>query len=172
MRAGLAEPVLGSQQIFRAVLDTMSHPGRVVSVPPPLETPAPLWPATASICLTLVDGETSVWLDAAARRADVIEYLRFHCGCPIVTEAEDARFAVAWLEHSGYDSHRCGFAGAVWSNQSEEISGLDLEVEALERLRAVAVALEEPTSRYGGAARSGGSLAAGNRGCHYRCFRA
>src|SRR5262245_7565919 len=94
VRAGLAEPMLGSQRIFRAVLDAMAHPGRIVSVPPPLDTPAPLWPATASMCLTLVDGETPVWLDAAARRADVIEYLRFHCGCPIATEPRDARFAV------------------------------------------------------------------------------
>src|SRR5262245_39312327 len=62
VRAGLAEPVLGSQQIFRAVLDAMAHPGRIVSVPPPLDTPAPLWSATASMCLTLVDGETPVWL--------------------------------------------------------------------------------------------------------------
>ena len=94
MRAGLAEPVLGSQQIFRAVLDAMAHPGRIVSVPPPLETPPPLWPATASVCLTLVDGETPVWLDAPARRADVHQYLRFHCGCPIAAEPTDARFAV------------------------------------------------------------------------------
>ena len=94
MRAGLAEPVLGSQQIFRAVLDAMAHPGRIVSVPPPIETPVPLSPATASVCLTLVDGETPVWLDAAARQAEVIEYLRFHCGCPIAAEPRDARFAV------------------------------------------------------------------------------
>jgi alpha-D-ribose 1-methylphosphonate 5-triphosphate synthase subunit PhnH len=94
VRAGLAEPVLGSQQIFRVVLDAMAHPGRIVSVPPPLETPVPLWPAAASLCLTLVDGETPVWLDAAARRADVIEYLRFHCGCPIAADPRDARFAV------------------------------------------------------------------------------
>jgi alpha-D-ribose 1-methylphosphonate 5-triphosphate synthase subunit PhnH len=94
VRAGLAEPVLGSQRIFRAVLDAMAHPGRIVSVPPPLETPVPLWPATASMCLTLVDGETPVWLDAAARRADIIEYLRFHCGCPIAADAREGRFAV------------------------------------------------------------------------------
>jgi alpha-D-ribose 1-methylphosphonate 5-triphosphate synthase subunit PhnH len=94
LRAGLAEPVLGSQRIFRAVLDAMAHPGRIVSVPLPLETPVPLWPVTASMCLTLVDGETPVWLDAAARRPDVIEYLRFHCGCPITAEPKDARFAV------------------------------------------------------------------------------
>jgi len=94
VRPGLAEPVLGSQQIFRAVLHAMAHPGCVVSVPPPLETPVPLCPATASVCLTLVDGETPIWLDAAARRADVSEYLRFHCGCPIAAEPKEARFAI------------------------------------------------------------------------------
>ncbi|HXJ79635.1 MAG TPA: phosphonate C-P lyase system protein PhnH [Candidatus Methylomirabilis sp.] len=92
--AGLEQPVLDTQRIFRGALDAMSHPGRVVSVPPPLEIPEPLQPATACLCLTLVDGDTPVWLDAAARRPEVIEYLRFHCGCPIVTDPVGSRFAV------------------------------------------------------------------------------
>jgi len=95
IQAGLAHAVLDSQRIFRALLDATSHPGRVVSVPPPVETPAPLWPATASLCLGLVDLETPLWLDAAARRPEVIEYLRFHCGCPMAVEPDRARFAVA-----------------------------------------------------------------------------
>jgi len=94
MMAGLADPVLGSQRIFRAVLDAMSHPGRVVSVEPPSETPEPLRRATASVCLALADVETPLWLDAAARHPAVIDYLRFHCGCPVTSEPRAARFGV------------------------------------------------------------------------------
>jgi len=92
--AGLAHAVLDSQRVFRAVLDASSHPGRVVAVPPPVETPPPLWPATASLCLALVDMDTPLWLDAAARAPDVAEYFRFHCGCRIVTAPGIARFAI------------------------------------------------------------------------------
>jgi len=92
--AGLAHAVLDSQRIFRAVLDASSHPGRLVAVPPPVETPTPLWPATASLCLALVDMDTPLWLDAAARAPDVAEYFRFHCGCPIATTPGIARFAI------------------------------------------------------------------------------
>ena len=94
MRAGLGDPVLDSQRIFRAVLEAMSHPGRVVS--PGLEGPPlpPLYPATLSVCLALVDFETPLWLDAAGRTAEVSAHLRFHCGCPLVDDPARARFAV------------------------------------------------------------------------------
>jgi alpha-D-ribose 1-methylphosphonate 5-triphosphate synthase subunit PhnH len=94
MLAGLADPVLDSQRIFRSVLDAMSHPGRIVSVDPPSETPEPLWAATASVCLALADLETPLWLDAAARQQAVIDYFRFHCGCAITSEPRAARFGV------------------------------------------------------------------------------
>jgi alpha-D-ribose 1-methylphosphonate 5-triphosphate synthase subunit PhnH len=92
--AGLGDPVLDSQRIFRALLDATAHPGRLLALeqtPPP---PRPLHPATAAVCLTLLDLETPLWLDAAARTAEVMAYLRFHCGCPIVDEPALARFAV------------------------------------------------------------------------------
>jgi alpha-D-ribose 1-methylphosphonate 5-triphosphate synthase subunit PhnH len=94
VRAGLADPVLDSQRIFRAVLDAMSHPGRVVSlglegVPIP-----PLYPATLAIYLALVDFETPLWLDAAGRTAEMSAHLRFHCGCSLVDDPARARFAV------------------------------------------------------------------------------
>jgi alpha-D-ribose 1-methylphosphonate 5-triphosphate synthase subunit PhnH len=94
VRLGLADPVLDSQRIFRAVLDAMSHPGRLVTLGPPPLLPAPLHSATAAVCLALVDFETPLWLDPAARTAETLAHLRFHCGCPIVDEPDCARFGV------------------------------------------------------------------------------
>ena len=94
MRAGLAEPVRDSQRIFRGVLEAMSHPGRVVSVADTGDEAGPLHAAARAVCLALVDFETPLWLDAAARTPEVVEHLRFHCGCPIVDEPGRARFAL------------------------------------------------------------------------------
>lgn len=94
MRAGLADPVRDSQRIFRGVLEAMSHPGRVVSVADPRDEAGPLHAAARAVCLALVDLETPLWLDAAARTPGVVEHLRFHCGCPIVDQPLHARFAV------------------------------------------------------------------------------
>lgn len=94
MLPGLADPVLDSQRIFRSVLEAMAHPGRVVAVAGPEETPRPLHGAAAAVCLALVDMETPLWLDPVARTAEVLEGLRFHCGCPIVEEPTGARFAL------------------------------------------------------------------------------
>jgi alpha-D-ribose 1-methylphosphonate 5-triphosphate synthase subunit PhnH len=91
---GLADRVGDGLRIFRAVLDAMAHPGRVLPVPPPLETPWPLHPAAASVCLALVDFETPLWLDPRARERPVLDYLRFHCGCRIVDEPGSARFGL------------------------------------------------------------------------------
>ena len=94
MRAGLADPVLDSQRIFRGVLEAVSHPGRVLSLTTEGAALGLLHPATVAICLALVDLETPLWLDATARTPEVTEHLRFHCGCPIVDEPARARFAV------------------------------------------------------------------------------
>ena len=92
---GFADPVFDSQRRFRALLHAMAHPGSVVTLPRQTEAPAPLAPATAALCLTLVDFETPLWLDdAVAAEGAASDYLRFHCGCPPAQEPASARFAV------------------------------------------------------------------------------
>ena len=94
MRAGFADPVFDSQRVFRAVLDAMSEPGRIVTLEsPPLATD-PLHPATMAVALALLDLETPLWLDAEARTAETEAHLRFHCGCPIADDPARARFAI------------------------------------------------------------------------------
>lgn len=94
MLRGLADPVADSQMIFRAVLDAMAHPGRIVEVPGPLDVPSPLHAAAAAVCLALVDFETSLWLDAKARTSAAVEYLRFHSGAVVVDTPAAASFAL------------------------------------------------------------------------------
>jgi alpha-D-ribose 1-methylphosphonate 5-triphosphate synthase subunit PhnH len=94
MYSGLADPVLDSQRVFRAVMDAMAHPGRVSTVPAVARVPAPLSVATAAVALTLLDFETPLWLDGSASAPTVRDYLRFHSGCPVVVKPERARFAL------------------------------------------------------------------------------
>ncbi|WP_158745396.1 phosphonate C-P lyase system protein PhnH [Acidisphaera sp. L21] len=88
---GFAQPVADAQSCFRAVLDAMSHPGRVLFAGVDLAAPSPLAPATAAVLLTLADAETPIWLEPAA--ADAADWLRFHCGAMLV-EPGEAQFAV------------------------------------------------------------------------------
>jgi alpha-D-ribose 1-methylphosphonate 5-triphosphate synthase subunit PhnH len=89
---GFRDPVHDAQATFRAVLDALTHPGRIVETQVAPAESAPLGGA-AAIALTLCDVDTPIWLDAdLAARAD---YLRFHCGAPLSHVPCDARFAFA-----------------------------------------------------------------------------
>jgi alpha-D-ribose 1-methylphosphonate 5-triphosphate synthase subunit PhnH len=94
LRAAFADPVLDAQRAFRAGLNAMAHPGRVVRAPGLVDPPPPLGAAATALCLTLADLDTSVWLDPGAAAPDVVEFLRFHCGCPLVARPSAAAFAV------------------------------------------------------------------------------
>jgi alpha-D-ribose 1-methylphosphonate 5-triphosphate synthase subunit PhnH len=94
MLPGLADPTLDSQRAFRSVLEAMSHPGRIVALTGAIQAPAPLHPATALVCLALFDLDTPLWLDPAASRREVREWLRFHCGMPLVDRPRAASFAL------------------------------------------------------------------------------
>jgi len=94
MLPGLADPTLDSQRIFRSVLEALSRPGRIVDVATAIQPPAPLHPVTAAVCLTLLDFDTPLWLDDAAARPEVVDWLKFHCGMPLAAEPEAAGFAL------------------------------------------------------------------------------
>jgi len=91
---GFGDPVFDSQRVFRAVLDAMARPGRLARIDVALVPPAPLDPATAAVALALADYDAPVWLDETAGTDAVVEYLRFHCGCPLAAEPARAAFAL------------------------------------------------------------------------------
>ena len=92
--AGFARPVFESQGTFRAILDAMSRPGRVVPLPVQAEGPQSWSGGMASVVLTLCDMDTPVWLDAQAATDDARRFLRFHCACPLIDTPAQASFAV------------------------------------------------------------------------------
>lgn len=91
---GLPDPVRDRQTIFRAVLDAMAHPGRIIALPALSPAQLPLIPASTMICLALVDHETPLWLDESLATPGVTAYLRFHTGAPIARAASEASFAI------------------------------------------------------------------------------
>ena len=92
--AGFARPVFESQGTFRAILDAMSRPDRVVPLPVQAEGPQGWNGGMASVVLTLCDMDTPVWLDAQAATDDARRFLRFHCACPLIDAPAKASFAV------------------------------------------------------------------------------
>lgn len=92
LAAGFADPVLDQQRCFRAVLEAMARPGRVMALGLDLVPPPPLGLAAAAVLLTLADADTPVWQDAGPAAAD---WLRFHAGCPLVAEPGAAAFLLA-----------------------------------------------------------------------------
>jgi alpha-D-ribose 1-methylphosphonate 5-triphosphate synthase subunit PhnH len=89
---GLADQALDSARAFRLMLDAMARPGRFVSMPAMIDAPPPLLPTAATICLTLCDYDTPLWLDETYRTPVVLDYVRFHSGAPIVANISAASF--------------------------------------------------------------------------------
>lgn len=82
-RPGFIDPVAEAQACFRVVLRAMSRPGQIITLDHGVAAP-PLDPATASVLLTLVDAEVSLWLDDSL--SSCWEWLAFHAG---VVRAKD-----------------------------------------------------------------------------------
>lgn len=93
LKPGFSDPVFDAQAAFRAVLGAFSYPGRVHEIGAELDPPPPFDPATAALALTLLDADTRVWLDPAAKSGAAPEFLRFYCGTPFSDEAA-AHFAL------------------------------------------------------------------------------
>ena len=72
----------------------MSEPGVIVALHQLKRGWQPLNIATTSVLLTLADNDTPVWLSAPLSNDIVSQSLRFHTNAPLVSQPEQATFAV------------------------------------------------------------------------------
>ncbi len=92
---GFADKVLSAQSTFRSVMSAMARPGSVQRIAPVAGTPGPMMLGTAAIALTLFDHDTPLWLDAQMSESlDVVKWLKFHTGAPVVGDSSIAAFAL------------------------------------------------------------------------------
>lgn len=106
---GFASPALASQQVFRAALEALSRPGRILQVPGDAELPAGLQPAAGALALALLDQDTRLWRSPALGADAIGAYLRFHTGCELVADLRSAHFAfVEAGELPALDDLACG----------------------------------------------------------------
>lgn len=87
------DAAFASQAAFRALMDAFARPGEIGTLRG-VSAPALLAPATAALVKSLADYETPIWLDRALAVPAVADWLRFHCGAPIVSDPGDAAFAI------------------------------------------------------------------------------
>lgn len=92
-----ADPVADASRLFRAFLTALSQPGRVVPAFGPGEYPTTLGGTGFGAALTLLDPDTPVYLSPRIGDEQARTNLRFHCGCPIVSNPADAAFAFMTL---------------------------------------------------------------------------
>ncbi|WP_420825760.1 phosphonate C-P lyase system protein PhnH [Pseudomonas typographi] len=110
LQPAFPDPVLDAQRSFRAALKALAEPG-VVQGLRPAHAPSPLAglaEASHALCLALLDIDTPLWLAPAFDTQAIRANLAFHCGCPIVSARQNARFAL------------------LDSSQLHDLSGFDL----------------------------------------------
>lgn len=89
---GFADPAIDAARAFRAILDAMSHPGRIVALDGPVP-PAPCSQAAGTVLLTLVDATTPLHLAGKHDCPAMRDWVAFHLGAPLVG-ADAAAFAL------------------------------------------------------------------------------
>ncbi|MBS3650552.1 phosphonate C-P lyase system protein PhnH [Pseudaminobacter sp. 19-2017] len=92
---GFAEPVLDAQATFRAVMDAMARPARIIEVAPRAAPPASLSPLVGAIACTLIDADTPMWLDPRLGESEAVRaWLSFHTGARLAAAPAEAAFAL------------------------------------------------------------------------------
>jgi alpha-D-ribose 1-methylphosphonate 5-triphosphate synthase subunit PhnH len=105
---GFSDLARGSQAVFRAALDALSHPGRPVAMPHDAQVPAEGNAAAAALLLALLDADSRLWLSPALAGSGAAAWLRFHTGCTLVDEPAQAQFA--WVASGDALPPLAGFA--------------------------------------------------------------
>jgi alpha-D-ribose 1-methylphosphonate 5-triphosphate synthase subunit PhnH len=119
------DPVRGSQQAFRAVMDAMARPGTQRRAAFSGATPPGLPVSAAALIHALCDFETPIWL-APSLAADpaIGAWCTFHTGAPRVAELREAAFVVIDLQKDGLDLAACARGIADYPDRSATILAL------------------------------------------------
>jgi alpha-D-ribose 1-methylphosphonate 5-triphosphate synthase subunit PhnH len=96
LQPAFADPVLDAQRSFRAALKALAGPGMAQQLSPAQLPPHlhGLDAASHALCLALLDVDTPLWLAPSFDTQAIRANLTFHCGCPIVSDRQNARFAL------------------------------------------------------------------------------
>jgi alpha-D-ribose 1-methylphosphonate 5-triphosphate synthase subunit PhnH len=92
LSGGFATPAIQAAEVFRAALDALSRPGKIVSVSG-VTPPAPLSGAAAVLLLVLTDRTTPVHLAPSHDVPTLRDWITFQTGAPLVG-AEAASLAL------------------------------------------------------------------------------
>ena len=95
---GFTHEAFGSQAVFRTSLNAMSYPGRPLEIPLDCVLPSLGHGAAAALLLGLLDSDTTLWMSPSVREGDAGPWLRFHTGCQVSDDVNNAQFI--WVAHS------------------------------------------------------------------------
>lgn len=123
-----ATPVLTAQSAFRALMDAMARPARILSLKSDASAPAPACPALAALALTLADADTPLWLSPSLAGSAFARWLSFQTGAPLVTDRLEAMFAFAAREDALSDFSGFSLGSDAYPDRS---TTLVIEVDAL-----------------------------------------
>jgi len=111
---GFDDPVKDSQHSFRTILNALSRPGTVGHLNAISLNQAPsTWTEAAwAVAMTLLDGDTRVWLSPSLATPTALASLQFHTSCPISQDAGEADFVFVGhpVEQPDWSSLRQGEA--------------------------------------------------------------
>ncbi len=92
---GFTDAVRESQSTFRAVINALSRPGLPIDLANLPAGPTTLPSGLAAVALTLLDYDTTVWLDEQlAVDAEVRRFIAFHTNAPVTNDTAQATFAL------------------------------------------------------------------------------
>jgi alpha-D-ribose 1-methylphosphonate 5-triphosphate synthase subunit PhnH len=95
---GFSDVAVDSAHAFRAIMQAMARPGRVMELGAGLTVPDPMLASTVAVALTLCDFQTPMWLAPSLGTDKVTHYLRFHAGAPVTDDPGKAQFLFAPAE--------------------------------------------------------------------------
>lgn len=99
--AGFPNPVLDQQASFRAVMQALAEPGRIVQAGALAGEGSPLGPVARAIALSLLDFEVRFSLSSSL--ADAEGDITFHTGSRLASRLDEAEFAFVDLRQDVLD---------------------------------------------------------------------